>query len=148
MQNEKTVCGVANIPVENKSKLAYVPYSGGSQALDVFEPVKAEFAVIKLTSCSLEGSYVVEGSVLGRVPRAQETLVPEYTEEAVQQDILFETTNEPVVSNIFQRYPVYESTPRTTKEDTLKLKKEPAAFESTEVIELNEAKPEPFGVHF
>jgi hypothetical protein len=149
VQNEKTACLVANVIVKTKSKLAYVPYSGGSSVLEVLEPKEEgkPFTTIVLKECGPAGEYPVEGSVLGRVPRSQETLVPEYTEEAVQQDLLFETTNEPVVSNIFQRYPVYEALPRVTKEDTLKLKKEPAAFESTEMIEVNEAKPEPFGVH-
>jgi hypothetical protein len=152
VQNEK-LCPTANIVVETKSHLAYVPWTGGKEILDPQEPKEGKiFTTIVLKTSegcpsSIAGEYKVEGSVLCKVPRNQVTLVPEYTEEAVQQDLLCETTNEPKVSNVFQRYEEYETTPRKRFTDTLTLAGKAAAFESTEILEKEEAKPEPFGVH-
>ncbi len=151
IQKEKLTCEVPNIVVKTKTKLAYVPGSGEKEVVDVQEPAEGTtFVTIVLKKCTLEeGEYPVTGSVIGKIPRVQ--LEEKPTEEAVMGDLLFETNNEPKVSKVTQRYPEYELGGVKTK-DTLELKKAPAAFESTEVIELapNAAVPlgpEPFGVH-
>src|ERR1022692_2598834 len=102
VQSEK-LCDLQNFIFKAKSKLAYVPYSGAKEVVDVvFEPAEEEgaffeFEVISFDGCGDfgEGQYRVSGSVIGKIPRNQATLTTGYSEEAIMDDILFETTDEP-----------------------------------------------------
>ncbi len=153
IQKEKTVCVVANIEVKATMKLAYVPGSLEKEGVAVLAPeTPPNFAVIKVTGCTEEGEYKVEGSVVGMLKRMQlvaRGVAP--SEEAVMQDVLFETNNEVGKEKVEQRFPKYELGGVTT-EDVLKLSGVAAAYEATEQVEMasNAAAPfgpEPFGVH-
>ena len=173
--------GVIIVPT-TKSFLAYVPGrepgnrtrtgAGTTEAqvevVDVFQPEKGvtePFVKIAVTgaSCAIkvtEENGKVLGSVIGMVKRAETEVIAGVTEipaspneEAIMNNVLFETHNAPTTGTgkVEQRYKEYELEGKKTA-DSLTYDAKEAALESTEQIELapNAAipfGPEPFGVH-
>jgi hypothetical protein len=82
--------------------------------------------------CALAGKFAVTGSVLGWAPRV-EPGKPTDKEEAIMNDVLFETTN--FANEVTQRFKTFELGGVVT-EDVLKFGANPAAYESTEQVEL------------
>jgi len=126
-----------------KSKLVYVPKSTEKELLVRLEPKEGTtFVTLEVTGteCLAKGTFKVTGSVLGWVPRPEQTAGP--LEEAVANSVLFEVKNNNEAKETEggpprQYYKSYELGGVTT-EDVLKLEGKPTAYESTEQVELTE----------
>jgi hypothetical protein len=122
-----------------KSKLVFKSNGLEKELLVRLEPaVGTTFVELTLAGaeCALAGKFAVTGSVLGWAPRV-EPGVPTDKEEAVMNNVLFETTN--FENEVTQRFKTYELA-KVVTEDVLKFGANPAAYESTEQVEL-EASP-------
>jgi hypothetical protein len=119
-----------------KSKLVFKPNQKENELLVRLEPETAGAPFVELvlsgTECALAGTFKVTGSVLGWAPRV-EPAAPTDKEEALMNDVLFETTN--FESAVTQRFPKYELL-KVETEDVLSFGANPAAYESTEQVEL------------